>query len=616
MSLSCGSSQSSTKVFTKKYFKSVLVLGGTTGLVACQSLPAQPHSAISSNISPIIDQSLPNDLGLLNKLSPDNPLASRVAPQLSGYYPIATNANAFASRSLLIREAQHRIEVQYYIWHDDETGQLMLRELYLAANRGVKVRLLLDDMNTTATFDKTLLAFAMHPNIEVRIANPKRYRQFSALNYITQLPAINRRMHNKSMTFDGQISIVGGRNIGDEYLRNDKTTQFADLDVMVAGKVVDEVAQSFNAYWNSPISYDIETLVTQITKASKNKPVNASVTPTPASQNPQIFWQRLTKIAPLSNSNPALSKMKKDSNNALSLPNNIAYDPDWAWVDTPLLNHTLPFRWVPIHFFADPIEKLTKQSHKTDYLVHQLRCTLGTPKHQFTIVSSYFVPTELGIKQLGSLVKQGVTVQVLTNSYASTDVGAVHAGYSETRRKLLKAGVQLYELKTSANPLYQPKIGLSQSLTNPMLRNKFQNSAKRQSKRSKKIAKKIPSNISLSLHTKAFAVDENKVFIGSYNVDPRSANINTELGVVIEDPLLAGRFHDAIGEDLRSQAYQVVLSPTHLLQWITLEPTQQLAADNDPSTFTMKVYQNEPNMSVMNQLWVRIFGLLPFNWLL
>lgn len=613
MSLSCGSSQSSSKVFIKKCFKSVLVLGGTTGLVACQSLPAQPHLAISPNTLPIISQPLPNDLGLLNKLSPDNPLASRVDANLSGYYPITTNANAFASRSLLIREAQHRIDVQYYIWHDDETGQLMLRELYLAANRGIKVRLLLDDINTTATFDKTLLAFAMHPNIEVRIANPKRYRQFSALNYITQLPAINRRMHNKSMTFDGQISIVGGRNIGDEYLRNDKTTQFADLDVMVAGKVVNEVEQSFNAYWNSPISYDIETLVTQI---AKNNSVNAATTITPASQNPQIFWQRLTKIAPLSNSNPAMSKMKKDSSKALPLPHDIAYGPDWALVDTALSNHTLPFRWVPIHFFADPIEKLTKQSHKTDYLVHQLRCTLGTPKHQFTIVSSYFVPTELGIRQLGSLVKQGVAVKVLTNSYASTDVGAVHAGYSETRRKLLKAGVQLYELKTSANPLYQPKTGLSQSLTNPMLRNKFQTSAKNHSKLSRKIAKKLPSNISLSLHTKAFAVDEDKVFIGSYNVDPRSANINTELGVVIEDPLLARRFHDAIGEDLRSQAYQVVLSPTHLLQWITLEPTQQLAADNDPSTFAMKVYQNEPNMSVMNQLWVRIFGLLPFNWLL
>lgn len=572
-----------------KLLRLFLVISLLPFVVACQSLPLQPH------LSPTFSLTQPqHDFSLLNRLAPNNPLQSNPNTPLSGYYPIATSANAFASRSLLIHQAQHSIDVQYYIWHDDETGRLMLQDLYNSANRGVKVRLLLDDMNTTPAIDQQMLAFAKHPNVEVRIANPKKYRQFSALNYIGDLPAINRRMHNKSMTFDGQISIIGGRNIGNEYLRNDKTSQFADLDVLLAGKVVGDVKNSFNAYWNSPISYDIETLV-QDTQAP-HKPITFTTT-----------------------------------NSLLSLPQDITSDPDLALVDSHLLTNQIPFRWVNIKFFADPVEKLSKKSPKADFLVNQLRQDLGKPKREFTIVSSYFVPTDLGIKQLASLTKNGVKVKILTNSYASTDVGAVHSGYAESRRKLLKAGVELYELKTSADPLYRPKSGFSQSLTNPTVQAKLQQGL--QKKGAKKTANATPSpalsraslaqnlpknltkKISLSLHTKAFAVDDSKVFIGSYNIDPRSANINTELGVVIDDPLLARQFHDTVGVDLRSQAYQVVLSPNHQLQWITLESANKNAS-NSPENLTLKMYQNEPHMSIVNLLWVRVFGWMPFNWLL
>lgn len=574
------------------------------GLVACQSLPLQPH--LTPTLSPIPHPQ--SDFSLLNRLDPNNPLQSNPNTTLSGYYPIATSANAFASRRLLVQQAQHRIDVQYYIWHGDETGQALLQDLYDSANRGVKVRLLLDDLNTTPAIDQKILAFAKHPNIEVRIANPKKYRQFSALNYLGDLPAINRRMHNKSMTFDGQISIVGGRNIGNEYLRNNKTTQFADLDVLLAGKVVGDVENSFNAYWNSPISYDIETLVqdTQVAQDKENLPFDTL------------------------KANGSLNANLKAPSQAIS------NDPDLALVDKNLLAKTIPFRWVTIQFFADPVEKLAKHAPKSDFLVNQLRQHLGKPKREFTIVSSYFVPTDLGIKQLASLVKNGVKVKILTNSYASTDVGAVHSGYAESRRKLLKAGVELYELKTSADPLYRPKSGFSQSLTNPTIQNKLQQGFPKTGIKKTThdisdtsnpsgtpapalsdtaLSKKSPKKISLSLHTKAFAVDESKVFIGSYNIDPRSANINTELGVVIDDTLLARRFHDTVGEDLRSQAYQVVLSPNHQLEWITLESANK-NAPTLPESLTLKMYQNEPHMSVLNQLWVRIFGWMPFNWLL
>lgn len=158
--------------------------------------------------------------------------------------------------------ATRNIDVQYYIWHDDQVGHLLLKDLWKAAERGVIVRLLLDDFNSNAKLDQQLLRFASHPNIAVRIVNPLMHRKFQMLNFVTGLPCINRRMHNKSMIFDKQITIIGGRNIGNEYLSNDQNSQFADLDVLLIGKVVADIDNSFTSYWSAPIAFDIETLVT------------------------------------------------------------------------------------------------------------------------------------------------------------------------------------------------------------------------------------------------------------------------------------------------------------------------------------------------------------------
>ena len=147
--------------------------------------------------------------------------------------------------------ATRNIDAQYYIWHDDQAGQLLLKDLWEAAERGVIVRLLIDDFNSSAALDQQLLRFSSHPNTAVRIVNPLMHRKFQALNFVTGLPRINRRMHNKSMTFDKQITIIGGRNIGNEYLSNDQNSQFADLDVLLIGKVVADIDNSFGSYWSA-----------------------------------------------------------------------------------------------------------------------------------------------------------------------------------------------------------------------------------------------------------------------------------------------------------------------------------------------------------------------------
>ncbi|MDX1788371.1 MAG: phospholipase D-like domain-containing protein, partial [Psychrobacter sp.] len=277
-----------------------LTLGLTLSLSGCQTLPKQPHLPESQALSARVDalyqqndepeddsiesdsdnsqnssnQSSNNQYSSQENSPNTNPKIdntdlvaaiseqSEIHPDLSGYHPIVTGANAFASRSILTSMATRNIDAQYYIWHDDQAGQLMLKDLWDAAERGVIVRLLLDDFNNNAKFDQHLLRFASHPNIAVRIINPLMYRKFQTLNFVTGLPRINRRMHNKSMIFDKQITIIGGRNIGDEYLSNDKNSQFADLDVLLIGKVVADIDNSFASYWSAPISFDIQTLAT------------------------------------------------------------------------------------------------------------------------------------------------------------------------------------------------------------------------------------------------------------------------------------------------------------------------------------------------------------------
>ena len=532
-----------------------LMLGLTLGMVGCQSLPTQPHlpesQALSARVDALYrpkssqknednDTPITNNIDLVAAVSEQND----IHPELSGYHPIVTGANAFASRSILTDMATRSIDAQYYIWHNDQAGQLLLRDLWKAAERGVLVRLLLDDFNNNTVLDQHLLRFASHPNIAVRIINPLMHRKFPVLNFVTGLPRINRRMHNKSMTFDKQITIIGGRNIGNEYLSNDKNSQFADLDVLLIGKVVADIDNSFTSYWSSPLSFDIETLVTADDGA------------------PSDFLSALDKLG--------LDDKKSESD--LAIYKTAIED---STIDSDLTNKRVPFRWTDMQFLSDDVGKLTKSVPIDSNLVHQLRTLLGTPTKQLTIISSYFVPTKDGVNTLVKLAEAGVDIKILTNSFDATDVTAVHSGYSQWRPNLLRAGVKIYELKSTVS----------------------------EEQRENKLWK-ARSQSSTSLHAKTFAVDDHQVFIGSYNVDPRSANINTEMGVIINDDELAKQLHGALSDDLLSKAYEVKLLDNGNLQWQTMENGKKV------------VYDSEPRVDVSDHVWLTIMSWLPIDWLL
>ncbi|MGP4974567.1 phospholipase D family protein [Psychrobacter alimentarius] len=530
-----------------------LTLGLSLSLSGCQVLPKQPHLPESVALSARVDalyqqegnqvsaQDTADNTNLVAAISEQN----NIHPELSGYHPIVTGANAFASRSILTEMATRNIDAQYYIWHNDQSGQLLLKDLWRAAERGVIVRLLLDDFNNNAEFDQHLLRFASHPNIAVRIINPLVHRKLQTLNYVTGLPRINRRMHNKSMTFDKQITIIGGRNIGNEYLSNDQNSQFADLDVLLIGKVVGDIDNSFASYWSSPLSFDIETLVT------------------PDNDVPSGFLEALDKLGP---------EDKDDDRSDVTVYKTAIEE---STIDEDLLNKRVPFRWTDMQFLSDDVGKLSKTVSSETNLVHQLRTLLGSPTKQLTIISSYFVPTKDGVNTLVKLAESGIDIKILTNSFDATDVTAVHSGYIQWRPVLLKAGVRIYELKSTAS----------------------------EEKRENKLWK-ARSQSSTSLHAKTFAVDDYQVFIGSYNVDPRSANINTEMGVIINDDQLAKQLHGALSDDLLNQAYEVKLLDNGKLQWHTMEDDEKV------------VYDSEPRVDVSDHVWLTIMSWLPIDWLL
>lgn len=514
-------------------------------MAGCQSLPPTPHLTKSIELTKHAQQKHHTSTTLSLATPPTG---------LSGYYLVGTGADAFAARSVLADMAHSSIDVQYYIWHDDEAGLLMLKTLWQAAERGVKVRLLLDDFNSSPSLDQQLLKFAKHPNIAVRLINPFSHRRFKSLSYLTEPTRINIRMHNKSMTFDNHASIIGGRNIGNEYLNNDKNNTFADLDVLVIGEVVKDIKQSFEHYWQSSLSYDIQALYQQHTLPSGSQ-ANTDI----------------DSILSASKDQKALQTYEDATKNST--------------ISHQLLQKTLTWRWAAMEFLADDVKKLSQSDPYHNHLVEQLRQKLGRPSKRLSIISSYFVPTKDGVKTLVTLAKSGVRISILTNSFDATDVGAVHAGYGHWRKELLKAGIRLYELKSTATNTVTDE--------NKLWRTK--------------------QTTTTSLHAKAFAVDDHQVFIGSYNIDPRSANINTELGVLIQDSTLATQLHQALNNTQKNpsknapilnQAYEVLLDANDKLIWRTFEQGKEV------------IYQQEPDMNILEKTGVFLLSILPIDGLL
>lgn len=459
---------------------------------------------------------------------------------LTGIYPLSDSHDSFAARANLIHSAEFTLDLQYYIWHNDTSGRLLAQALQRAANRGVKVRLLLDDNNTDG-LDYFLSDLDAHPNIQVRLFNPFHHRKMRWMGYITQFERLNHRMHNKAFIVDQQAAILGGRNIGDEYFGAGDGTMFMDLDVLAVGKVVDDINQDFERYWRSESSYSLEQVLQ-----------HRSVAPPPVALSPH--------------------QQQEQQNQKRNYLNQVAQS-DYA---NALREQRLPLQWSDVALVSDDPAKALQSlgATPTHNIVNDLSRELGDPKEQLLIVSPYFVPTKNGTKELVQLAQNGVHITILTNSLAATDVAPVHAGYAKYRKPLLKAGINLYELKPS---IIKPMIFKDRGLTG--------------SSRS-------------SLHAKTIAIDNRSMFIGSFNMDPRSANVNTENGVVIHNPQLTSHFKETLLNNVPSNAYEVQLDSNGRLVWL------------EHGDYAAMVYQKEPQTTWMKRFWIRFLSILPIEPLL
>jgi putative cardiolipin synthase len=425
-------------------------------------------------------------------------------PGRSGIYALADATGAFAARALLAAAADRSLDVQYYIWHGDQSGYLLFDALWQSAERGVRVRLLLDDLNTGGLGD-TIAALDAHPNIEVRLYNPFVHRGIRSIDFLTDFSRVNRRMHNKSFTADNQATIVGGRNIGDEYFGATSGVGFRDLDVIGVGPVVREVSTAFDLYWNSASAYPAARLVAA------------------AGADASVSLQARFEAMRGSPASVAYVQALRDTS-----------------LVRELLAGRLPFEWTTARVFRDDPAKTLDQSGRTDILLlPALLRAAGQPEQSFDLISPYLVPGEEGTRALVGLAERGVKVRILTNSLAATDVGAVHAGYAKRRDDLLRGGVQLYELKPS---LAGGEREEAQTLGGSSL---------------------------ASLHAKTFAVDGSRLFVGSFNFDARSARLNTEMGLLIDSPALATRLAATFDGEVPYWAYEVRRDATSGdLEWI------------------------------------------------
>lgn len=468
-------------------------------------------------------------------------------PQQSGVLPLVNAREAFAARVVLARQAQQTLDVQYYIWRNDRTGTLLFEALHEAADRGVKVRLLLDDHNT-AGLDATLIGLQSHPNIEVRLYNPLRLRWPRFINYFVDFKRVNRRMHNKAFIVDQQVLISGGRNIGDEYFGAHDDLVFADLDALMVGPVVNAANQQFEAYWESSLAVPLGKLFT-LTK-------------------PQTL-DKLERRASVIESDPQAKKYI-DAVRQLPFVQNFNAQ-------------QIEFIWAEVQLVADDPSKTLGLASEKQHLAYQLQQVIGNPSHCVRLVSPYFVPTTEGTRQLCDLAQQGVEITLLTNSLEATDVAIVHAGYAKWRKKLLQAGIVIYEVqKVSPLARKQERKLLRQRLKG---KERFGGSAS-------------------SLHAKTFSVDQQRIFLGSFNFDPRSLQLNTELGFVIHSADLALQIDQAFRQTIPNYAYRVDIDHNGNLYW-----EERLGP-------RITRYRSEPGVSWWRRLGMRTLAKLPIDWLL
>lgn len=456
-------------------------------------------------------------------------------PGESGFQLLVDGIDSLAARIILAERAEASIDAQYYLISSDIVGYAFVHVLLRAADRGVRVRLLLDDVQTQG-YDAGLAAFNAHPNVEVRVFNPFARRSWRFFDGVTDFSRVNRRMHNKSFTVDNQVTLIGGRNMASEYFGANDDEDFGDLDVAAVGPVVADVSAMFDSYWNNRAAVPVAGFA----KIPEDLPaallalrarIDASHQELLQSAYAEALETQVTQI------------FGSDGSRLTWAPSRLAYDS------------------------PDKAQKHLAKSVPS--IVTSLSESIRGAKEELVLVSPYFVPTKRGVERLIEIKQRGVEVIVVTNSLAANNQPIVHGGYAKSRKALLEAGIRLYEVSPDATSGIEAAVPVG--------------------------AKKG------TLHAKAFVVDRRELFIGSFNFDPRSAHINTELGVIIESPVLASGIVDILDEKGPRHTYEVYLDDKERLRWKRLEGEDWV------------VYTKEPNTGFWKRFTARVMGWLPIE---
>jgi putative cardiolipin synthase len=495
-------------------------------------------SGVASGVVPAFpaDEAPPADLAGFEDAGRDVQQLLRGARTGAGLVP--DGISAFALRALAARKAVRSLDLQYYIWRDDFTGRLLAREVLAAADRGLRVRLLLDDIYVVGA-DRTLAVLATHPSIEVRIFNAASWRRWGRLGFALEMLLgrwrLNHRMHNKLWLADGVLAILGGRNIGNEYFDASGEFNFRDLDLIVAGEATEDAVAIFERYWRDELAQPVGNFH----KVRKRK----------AARKLSALRRLLRGAARMPAARPFLERV----HSAPAIRRILAEEHEVVATDA-------------VQILADPPAKATGDS-SGEGLADAILAALASAEREALLISPYFVPGERGLAMLTGLARRGVRISVITNSLAATDVVVVHGGYARYRRPLLEAGAEIWELKRSG----REDTGIFGSR-------------------------------GASLHTKAFVVDGELTFTGSFNLDPRSAKLNTEMGGFVRHPVLGQRLraeHERLADPARS--YRVGIDPEGRLTWTDLSGGRQ------------RVQRREPDASPRRRMLALIARILPIE---
>jgi len=472
------------------------ILGLLMAAAGCAHIPKDPDKPVTYSDGPAED-------GILADVSRE--VLSGQAGGISAFMMIPENLAALKWRLALIDRARQTIDLQVFIWSNDESGRLLLGRIIAAAERGVRVRLLVDDMPKEMSDQSTAMLSRM-PNIQVRRFNPGRVRRGligRMLQMSSQFQTLNRRMHNKQTIVDGCWGIIGSRNIGNPYFGLSTLYNTRDLDLLMTGPIIHDLADGFDEYWNAPTAYPGEAMHREHTADQEEK-----------------IWTRfgntLSKDRELLKKTAVPPEPQDWTKDLTDLTNTMVYGIAKSLQDTPEVTGDRGIR-----------------------LVEQLREMTPEAAEMSCIITPYLIPSKEQIETIENAVRQGRRIQFLVPSMASNNHTMVHSHYKKYRKRLLQAGAELYEFR--GNPSEQMR---AMSDTAP-IRSKF-----------------------ISLHTKGFLLDDEWVLLGSLNIDPRSIHINTEHMIIIKSPDLARQMHEDFKWMIDpANAWKVSLDETGQLRW-------------------------------------------------